>query len=114
MIPDCGHTYFLHLLRAQFWANSEMSRMHGGPQHMSKRVRQSTYPCRPDDKQQSTTLVTKEILNSLSTKPKNRTTVGVATTISAVLRDGPAWLCTGLLCPCIRRQPPRKHQPLPA
>ena len=25
---------------------------------MSKRVRQSTYPCRPDDKQQSTTLVT--------------------------------------------------------
>ena len=41
--------------------NSELSRMNGGPQHMSKRVRQSTYPCRPDDKQQSTTLVTKEI-----------------------------------------------------
>jgi hypothetical protein len=53
--------YFLHL-RAHPWANSELSRMHGGPQHMSKRVRQSTYPCRPDDKQQSTTLVTKEIL----------------------------------------------------
>ena len=28
---------------------------------MSKHVRQATYPCRPDDKQQSTTLVTKEI-----------------------------------------------------
>ena len=55
-------TYFLHLPRALSWANSELSRMHGGPQHMSKRVRQSTYPCRPDDKQQSTTLVTKEIL----------------------------------------------------
>jgi hypothetical protein len=44
-------SYFLHLFRAQSWANSELSRMHGGP-----------YPCRPDDKQQSTTLVTKEIL----------------------------------------------------
>jgi hypothetical protein len=37
-------------------ANSEL-----GPQHMPKRVRQSTYPCGPDDNQQSTTLVTKEI-----------------------------------------------------
>ncbi len=29
-----------------------------------------------------------------STRPKNRTTVGIATTISAVLHDGSAWLCT--------------------
>ena len=28
------------------------------------------------------------------TRPKNRTTVGIATTISAVLHDGSAWLCT--------------------
>jgi hypothetical protein len=81
---------------------------------MSKPVRQSTYPCRADDKQQSTTLGYEINLLTLSTKPKNRTTVGVATTISAVLRDGPAWLCTGLLCPCIRRQPPQMYQPLPA
>jgi hypothetical protein len=72
---------------------------------MSKRVRQSTYPCRPDGKQH---------LLTLSTKPRDRTTVGIATTTTAVLRDGPASLWTGLLCPCIRLQPPRKHQPLPA
>jgi hypothetical protein len=30
-------TYFLHLLRAQSWADSELTRMHRGPQHMSKR-----------------------------------------------------------------------------
>jgi hypothetical protein len=28
-------TYFLHLFRAQSWANSELRRMNGGPQHMS-------------------------------------------------------------------------------
>ena len=41
--------------------NSELSRMNGGPQHMSKRARQSTYLCRPDDKQESSAVVTKEI-----------------------------------------------------
>src|SRR5580700_9621397 len=107
------YTYCLHLLRAQSWAKSELSRMNGDPQYMSKRVGRSTYPCCPDYKPQSTTLVTKINPLTLSTKPKNRTTVGIATTISAVLRDGPARLCTGLLCPCIRRQPPRRHQPLP-
>jgi hypothetical protein len=46
----------------------------------------------------------------LSTGPKNRTSVGVSIKISAPsYHDGPAWPCTGPLCPCICRPPPGKH-----
>jgi hypothetical protein len=49
----------------------------------------------------------------LSTRPKNRTTVGVSIHLSGPsCHDGPAWPCTGALCPCICRQPPGKHQRL--
>jgi len=41
----------------------------------------------------------------LSTRPQSRTTVGVDIHISAPSwHDGPAWRCTGALCPCICRQ----------
>jgi hypothetical protein len=55
-------TYFLHLLSCAILGKFGTEPHARGPQHMSKRVRQSTYPCRPDDKQQNTTLVTKKIL----------------------------------------------------
>jgi hypothetical protein len=40
-------TYFLPLLRAQSWANSELSRMHGGPQHMSSVYANQRIPAAP-------------------------------------------------------------------
>ena len=52
-------------------------------------------------------------LLNLSTRPKNRTTVGLSIHMSAPsCHDGPAWPCTGALCPCICRQPPGNHQRL--
>ena len=55
------------------------------------------------------------IVDPLSTRFQNRTTVGLATTRQGGLyHAGPVWPCTHALYPCIRRPPPRKHQRLPA
>jgi len=46
----------------------------------------------------------------LSTRPKNRTTVGVSIHMSVPsCHDGAAWPCAGVLCLSICRQPPGKR-----
>jgi hypothetical protein len=58
-------------------------------------------------KRQSAAMVTKELfLFSVSTRPQNRAIVQPRIDIQRRLHDGPAWPCTGELCPCICRQPP--------
>ena len=49
----------------------------------------------------------------LSTRPKNRTTVGVSIHMSVPsCHDGAAWPCAGALRLCICRQPPGKRHRL--
>ena len=43
---------------------------------------------------------------AFSTRPLNRAIVQPRIDIQRRLHDGPAWPCTGELCPCICRQPP--------